>query len=548
VPAIETIEPAPASLSFNPADPAVNAPLQISAPVHRAWRILLVLTVLLAGAMFWVAPRLPMVDLPQHAAQVVAWRDLLTHHSAWQATLSANLFTPYLMAYALTLPLTFLMPAAAAVKVVLMLAFFGLVAACVALRKELGGDSRLDWLFIPGFFGFAFKWGFMTFLVAAPFGVLFLLLALRYGKQPSLLGGLLTFGAGMLVFFCHGLVFLFVAAIGGCFLLARGFRDGLPRLCVTAAPFIGLGAWSVLYNKLANHAEAAVRISDAASGGGYNAERLTHFILYVCAAGLRPDWMFMPMLAVMIAAPWLMGARFNVRSPGALVPLAAILAVWALVPERMFPTTFHTSTPAAGTFFQASFVYQRFALFLLPFYAFAFRRPNVGGASAATPRRDAIVQALMACGCLVFIGVTAARFHRFGRESADFDTVSAAAQPGQRAIGLVFDTGSPAAMNSLAYMHFPLWYQAEKGGWVDFNFAWFHTAVVRYKPDALPPVEMGFEWNLANFDWNDPRYAGYRYFFVRRADPMPAYYFANAASKVVLVKSAGEWKLYERAD
>jgi hypothetical protein len=126
--------------------------------------------------------------------------------------------------------------------------------------------------------------------------------------------------------------------------------------------------------------------------------------------------------------------------------------------------------------------------------------------------------------------------------------VSAAAQPGQRAIGLVFDTGSPAAMNSLAYMHFPLWYQAEKGGWVDFNFAWFHTAVVRYKPDALPPVEMGFEWNLANFDWNDPRYAGYRYFFVRRADPMPAYYFANAASKVVLVKSAGEWKLYERAD
>jgi len=524
----------------------MNAPIEIS--VRRGWRTVFVLTVLLAGAMFWAAPRLPMVDLPQHAAQVMALRDLLTHHSAWQAMLRTNLFTPYLVGYALTLPLTFIMPAAAAVKVVLMLAFFGLVAACVALRKELGGDDRLDWLFIPGFFGFAFKWGFMTFLVASPFGVLFLLLALRYAKQPTPSAGLLMFGAGILVFFCHGLVFLFAAAIGGGFLLARQLRGGLPRLCATAAPFIALAAWAVIYNKLENHANAAMRVSDAANGGGWNAERLTHFVLYVCASGLRPDWMFMPMLAVMIAAPWLMGARFNLRSPAALVPLAAILAVWALVPERMFPTTFHTSLPAAGTFFQASFVYQRFALFLLPFYALAFRRPNIGGRSAAAPRRDEVVQALMACGCLVFIGVTAARFHRFGRESADFDTVSAAAKPGQRAIGLVFDTASPEAMNSMAYMHFPLWYEAEKGGWVDFNFAWFHTAVVQYKPEALPPVEIGFEWDLASFNWNDPRYAGYRYFFVRRADPLPASYFANPASKVVLVKSAGEWKLYERAE
>jgi hypothetical protein len=529
-------------------DPAMNSPIEIPASGRRGWRILFALTVLLAGAMFWAAPRLPMVDLPQHAAQVVALRDLLTHHSVWRATLEVNLFTPYLVAYALALPLTFIMPAAAAVKVVLMLAFFGLVAACVAVRKELDGDDRLDWLFIPGFFGFAFKWGFMTFLVATPFGLLFLLLAIRYAKRPSLRSGLLMFGAGIVLFFCHGLVFLFSVAIGGGFLVARGLRGGLVRLCATSVPFIALAAWSVIYDKLMNHAEPVARASRLANWGGWGAERLTHFVLYVCASGLRPDWMFVPMLAVMIAAPWLMGARFNLRSPMALVPLAAILAVWAFLPSEMFPTTFHTSAPGAGTFWQATFVYQRFALFLLPFYALAFRRPNSGGGSSAEPRRDAVVQALMACGCLIFIGVTAARFHRFGRESADFDTVLEAAEPGQRAIGLVFDTASPEAMNSLAYMHFPLWYQAEKGGWVDFNAAWFHTMVVRYKPDAFPPVEMGFEWNLANFDWNDPRYAGYRYFFVRRAAPLPASCFSNPASRKVLVRSAGDWKLYERAD
>jgi hypothetical protein len=523
----------------------VNAPINISASTHRGWRILYLAVVLLAGAMLWAAPRLPMVDLPQHAAQVIALRDLLTHHSVSQSLLGANLFTPYLMSYALTLPLTFVMPAAAAVKVILMLSFFGLVAGCIALRRDLDGDSRLDWLFIPGFFGFSFKWGFMTFLVAAPFGVLFLLVALRYAKQSSLLRGLSAFGAGILLFFCHGLVFLFATAIGAGFLLVR---RGLPRFGLAAAPFIALAVWSIIYNKIANHAEPLVHMTGAAGAFGWNYERLTRFILYVCASGLRPDWMFVPMLVIMIAAPWLMGARLNLRSPMAVVPLAGVLAVWAFAPERMFPTTFHTSNPAAGPFYQASFVYQRFAMFLLPFYALAFRRSVKGTAAAVTQRRDAVVQGLMALGCLVLIGVTAVRFYRFGRESADFDKVAAAARPGRRAIGLVFDPASPSAMNSLAYMHFPLWYQAEQNGWVDFNFACFHTSIVRYNPGSEPPVLMGFEWDLASFNWNDPRYAGYHYFFVRRDDPLPASYFADSASKVLLVKAAGPWKLYERAN
>jgi hypothetical protein len=142
-----------------------------------------------------------MADLPQHAAQVAVWHDLLMGTSKWEPMLYINYFTPYLIGYGLALMLSFILPVSAALKVVLALAFYGFVAACVALRGRLGGDRRLDWLFIPGFFGYAYSWGFYTFLVAAPFGILFILLAHRYANRPTAALGGSLFLANVALFF-----------------------------------------------------------------------------------------------------------------------------------------------------------------------------------------------------------------------------------------------------------------------------------------------------------------------------------------------------------
>jgi hypothetical protein len=40
-------------------------------------RLAFVATVIVAGATFWLAPRLPMTDLPQHAGQVAALHGLV---------------------------------------------------------------------------------------------------------------------------------------------------------------------------------------------------------------------------------------------------------------------------------------------------------------------------------------------------------------------------------------------------------------------------------------------------------------------------------------
>ena len=73
-------------------------------------RVAFVSTVILAGLSLWLAPRLPMTDLPQHAAQVATWHDLLLGRSTWEPLLYVNYFTPYLLGYGSALLLSFLVP------------------------------------------------------------------------------------------------------------------------------------------------------------------------------------------------------------------------------------------------------------------------------------------------------------------------------------------------------------------------------------------------------------------------------------------------------
>src|SRR3954462_506670 len=184
-------------------------------------RIAYVATAVVASATFWFIHRLPMLDLPQHAAQVALLHDLALGQSKWHSLVYVNYFTPYFAGYAPALLLSFVMPVLAALKLMFTVAYLGFVAACVALRRELGGDARLDWLFIPSFFGIVFMIGLYTFMIAAPLGVLFMVLALRHARNPTLRMGLFLLVADLALFFAHGLVFLFANMVGGLFLLLK---------------------------------------------------------------------------------------------------------------------------------------------------------------------------------------------------------------------------------------------------------------------------------------------------------------------------------------
>lgn len=489
-------------------------------------RLAFVATVLFAGATFWFAPRLPMADLPQHAGQVAVWHDLLLGTSPWQALVYVNYFTPYLVGYGAALLLSFVMPVSAALNLLLALAYFGFVAACVALRARLGGDRRMDWLFLPGFFGYAYSWGFYTFLVAVPLGVLFVLLAHRYADRPTPALGIVLIAADVALFFSHGLVFLFANCIGGPFLLIK--CRPLTRLLPALLPYLAVGLLCLIYVMVRLRLEAGQSGELFDVVWGWDTTRLNFLIFSMGwpTGGFDADDSFIALLLPMLAAPVVLGARFHRRDATAYVPFVVTLLVWVLVPAVALSTWF---------------LYQRFALFLLPFYALMFRAPD--------PAAQGVVRRIwLPLLCWTFLLVHVERLLAFATESVAFDEVLAVTRPGHRALGLVLDPVSAATGSPAAYEHFPLWYQAEKAGFVDFNFAVFLPQIVRYRLDHAPTVstDTSQAWRVAkDFDWTRDQAGIYRYFFVRSTTPLPPAYFPTGRCEPVLLKSAGPWSVFE---
>ena len=508
-------------------------------------RALFVITVMLAGSLFWMAPRLPLSDLPQHAAQVALLHDLLVHASPWSELVRINYFTPYLIGYGLALPLTFVVSVSSALKAVLTLAFFGFVGASVALRRALGGDPRLDWLFIPGYFGYAFIWGFYTFLVAAPITIVFILIAQAYAKAPSPGRGASLFLGGAVLFFSHGLMFLFGAGVGGLMLLAR--QRTLPRLIATCAPFVALGVLCVAYSIVMRATDPIIALGGRLDWGWDDMRRIGSLPLYVWSTSKHDSALLLATLA-MFAAPWLLRDRPNWRDPMVLAPFAVILLIWFVAPNEAM---------------QTQLLYQRFAVLLLPAYAFAFcagsagatpggltqraaASPRGGAVGARGSRRDTAVQLLLALACWIGLGAHAVRLHRFEAESASFERLLEHAEPGQRALSVILDDTSPAYAGNSAYRHYPVWYQAEKSGLVDMNFAWYVPEIIRYRSDHLPAVRPGTFFTADHFDWDGTNAQIYRYFFVRSSTPVTADYFANPHCTVALIAQADQWSLFER--
>lgn len=499
---------------------------------EKAIRVLFVIVVVGAGSLLWLAPHPPMIDLPQHAAQVAVLHDLLLGQSPWQGLLRINLFTPYLIGYGLALALSFLMPVAVALKLVLTLAYYGFVGACVLLRKRVGGDARLDWLFVPGFFGFAYEFGFFTFLVAAPLGVLFVSLAWRYADRPSVRSGAILLISGIGMFFSHGLLFLFVNAIGVALVVVELRRS--TRISLALWPYALLGALCVAY---------ALVHRDVDLKPLYPAMRvLWRWDWYRPVLFLGAPWgmshravPFIPVSLFMLVAPWIIGLRVK-RESAALAPMGVVILVWLSVPSFALNT---------------GFLFERFALFVFPFYALMFRHADRDSAGRPIERARALLcSALLASACIAFLGVQARHAADFATESADFDSVMAATEPAQRALTIIVDKRSPAT-GIPAYTHFPAWYQAERRGLIDFNFAWFPPQIVRYRLDRLPavrPVDIGQERRpfYTMFDWTKYQAQTYRYFFVREGPPLPRNFFDNNHCGVVLLKAVGRWAVYER--
>lgn len=499
-----------------------------SIPDRSLQKTILFLVFLIGAASIWLPSRPPMIDLPQFAGQIALLDGLLKGTSPWAGELRIDALTPYLVAYAVTVPLAFFLPIGVALKLVLTLALAGFGWAAAAIRRELGAAPQLDAYAFVGFFGYAYAWGLVTFLVAAPLGLLLIWMSLRYARNADQRGGVALLAAGLVLLFAHGLIFLFACGLGLVLTAARSqtFMAALRR-CWPFALLFGAGLGLYL---LARAAAGSGGGGGGGAGFGLNfGDPLVRLLAPLGAIDGRPEPWTIIALIVLIALPFVAGLRVDFRSRERIIIAFAALGAVAFAPDGAWV--------AAG-------VFRRFALFAPAAYAWLF-----SDASAASDRPKTFLSAHLGALASAIVALILTQHvveaAEFNREAPDFDAIMARAQPGMKALSIVIDRASSADVDLHVYLHFPSWYQAEKNGLVDPSFAASAPSIVRYRTNTVGVSDDIFQDGGSHAAWWRAHRGQWTYFFVRGARTDPRILFAGADCTPQWIGGRGAWALYQ---
>jgi hypothetical protein len=469
----------------------------------------------------WIGRYLPLIDLPQHAAQIGLLREIWSGNEAIGALFRVNWFTPYLLGYLLLYALALLMPITLATQLVVSLAVVAIPLLTGRLLGAAGADERWKWLAIPCSFGFAFYWGFLSFIVAAPFALLFLIRTIGFVKQPSLRRAVSMAGFAVFLFFCHVIVLGFASLVALGYVVGVHYRN-LKALVLHALPYTAplplIGIW------LAVTYDSETRVQNDPVTFGPLGYRLLNLLTQ--PAG-REDLaggsalVVLVVTAAVLLLPWLSGARFS-RRPERWLPFALGLLVFLVAPHYVLST---------------AYFYQRLGLFLVPLWLMAWD----------APQRGRLVERLAMPVVVLWVVTSIGRFAAFARETESFTALMNEMEPGRRVAAMVYDHGTPL-FRLPVYLHFPAWYQAARGGIVDFNFADFYSSMARYRSDAGPRINENLSWYPDAFRWDVDGGTSYDYFVVKSNVDVSAAIFKDRLSSVELIARSGWWWLYRNVE
>lgn len=476
---------------------------------------LFVMAVLLAVAPLWFGQNLPMIDMPQHAGQMTALREIWAGNEMFTRLFEVNWFTPYLLGYVLLYAAALVLPIGVATQLLVSLSVIAIPLLTASLLRTAGADERWKWLAIPGAFSFSFYWGFLSFVVAAPVGLLFLIQSIRFANAPTLRRGLAMAAFAITLFFCHVIV-LGVASLMALGYIAgahyRDFRGLVLRALPYTAPLPLIGFWM-----FTTYSNTAIVRSDPVVFGPVS-YRLLGLLTQPAGRDSFEPLLCLLMTGSILLLPALMGSTFN-RRPERWLPFVLALLVYLAAPHYVM---------------SAAYFYQRLGIFLVPLWLLAWDPP-----AHELHRPDWLVMPLV----LLWMFLNTGRFAAFAKETESFDDIMAAIPPGQRVASLLYDKGSPLFALPV-YLHFPAWYQAKQAGIVDFNFAEFYSQMARFKADAGNRITEASTWQPWLFDWQADGGAKYDYFIVKANADVSEQIFKDKRGAVELVARSEWWWLY----
>lgn len=473
----------------------------------------------LAVVPLWISRQLPAVDMAQHAAQVAAMHEIWAGNEMFTRVFEINWFTPYLLGYALLYVLSLVLPVAIATQILVSIALILMPVLTGRLLREVGADERWKWLAIPASFSLAFYWGFLTFMLAVPIGLYFLIASVRFSGAPSLRGGITIAVFGTFLFFCHAIALCFVSLLALGYVCSTGWRN-LRTLLLKMVPFTAPLPLIVTWLLVTYQSEGQAQVSTTL----WEPLHTRIVMLLEQLAGLDVFWsmLLVPVVAAVLLLPPLGGSTLSKRLER-WVPLVICLAAFFMLPS---------------TWLNTGFIFDRLGVFVVPLWLMLWDPP-------ATPSRRADWAAILVP--ILWTLANTARFAAFGKETEPFRHLLAHMEPGRTVAAMVADAYSPL-FGAPVYMHFPGWYQVTGRGVVDFNFGDFYVQPVRYRRDAGPRMNERLAWYPFAFRWDLNGGDKYDYFVIKSDVDVSVAIFKERRGSVELVAHEGWWWLYRNVE
>lgn len=459
-------------------------------------------------AIFFGFPYLPMVDLPQHAAQIAVWVHLGEKSFPGVENFEVNLRTPYLTGYVVARVLAIWLGVVSGLKLGIWLSVVGHFVVFALLVRKLGHSAWLALLGLPLAFGYGFYFGFVSFIAAVPFAILALLFALRHREENSWRTGFALSLALCLTLFSHGFA-CGVALAMAAPLLLRGEGRFATRVLPLLAPVLFAWVWIA-------PGSSAQRIGSTIwSPRFFELVQLPALLFSASAADT-----FAAVCGVVCLLLLALGLGRPRRAPEFWLPALGVLAGFCLFPESM------------GGFGP---LHPRFAAFLGPALLVAFeprRAPLFKGLPS-------VAMALLSAWCAVF----AWRVSVFNQETAGVRSFVQQMPVGLSVRPIIFERDSLVFPGLPAFLHMSAYYMAEKGGIQGYSFAMYPTSAIRYLPGFVPGMWGGAEWNPERFSAvrDVPRFDC---FLVHSTRDRTGELFGEHLGDVELVLHQGSWWAY----
>lgn len=467
-----------------------------------------------AAAPFLVTYRMPMTDLPQHAAQITIWKHYNDPCYGFARTYRKDWFTPYLLGYGVARAFSTFLSVNDALKLTVYLTVLALALAVRMLALRAGLDPFLSLLAFPLAFGFSFYWGFLNFIVALPLGIAFVAWAYDYSLQQTVRRALIVAAAGLLLLIAHALVFAACLAIAGAMHLTL-WRNP-KRMLLTAIPYALPLPLVALWALHVRRAEAPAQIAP------WWREIFARPLLFPMRllANDRDSAAtgFALLFMIIVAVSGVAIARERRR----WIPFVVAAACYLFIPYAAFGN---------------AWLFPRFAILAAVFALFALE-----AGKPLVPRPWG--RALLLAAVFAWFAILSARFYRFGADARDFDRIANAIPTNRRLMFLNLIPGSDAVPGA-PFLHFAAYDQERRGGVIASSFASHFPELIRYRPGADPMTSFGIEWDPRAFNWqsNDSRFD---FFLVRAPLDMHDAIFRQATEPVDLRGHVGLWWLFAK--